>query len=256
MRLDWDTYFLGVAESVAARTDCLRGKVGAVLVDRDRRIVSTGYPGVPPGELGCLSGGCLRGQLSFEEVPSGMGYELCPPTHRHAERNCLEWANDVDRINSWMYITRPPCSECSAMLLLDGIARIVYPGGEIEIWHQVAENSFYEVSNLGNVRSWKTRGSHSGTIASSPRILIPRPQKRYPYLRFTICDGSGKNVDKKIHHAVLEAFGFPRPTPESECAHANDIATDNRLVNLRWTDRVGNWNDRSAKVKRDNGRFC
>jgi dCMP deaminase len=47
-RPDWDDYFLGIARAVAARGECVRSRVGAVLV-RDNRIVATGYNGVPAG---------------------------------------------------------------------------------------------------------------------------------------------------------------------------------------------------------------
>lgn len=63
MRPDWDTYFLGIAKAVAARADCTRRRIGAVIVDADHRIISAGYNGAPPGKPGCLSeGACPRGR--------------------------------------------------------------------------------------------------------------------------------------------------------------------------------------------------
>lgn len=47
-RPDWDSYFPAIARAVAGRADCSRRQVGAMVV-RDRRIVSTGYNGSPPG---------------------------------------------------------------------------------------------------------------------------------------------------------------------------------------------------------------
>ena len=43
----------------------------------------------------------------------------------------------------------------------------------------------------------------------------------------------------KVHHAVLEAWGFPRPKG-FECDHINGNKTDNRLVNLEWVTRGEN----------------
>lgn len=57
-RPDWDTYFLGVAQSISARADCRRRTVGAVIVSQDHRVLSTGYNGAPPGRPGCLAGAC------------------------------------------------------------------------------------------------------------------------------------------------------------------------------------------------------
>ena len=45
-RPDWDVYFLLMAQVAAARSTCMRRKVGAVLV-RGRQILSTGYNGDP-----------------------------------------------------------------------------------------------------------------------------------------------------------------------------------------------------------------
>ena len=47
-RPSWDEYFMGLANQVAERTTCLRRGVGAIIV-KDRRILATGYNGVPTG---------------------------------------------------------------------------------------------------------------------------------------------------------------------------------------------------------------
>lgn len=57
-RLDWDIYFMTIAQVVASRSTCPRASVGAVIV-KDNRILSTGYNGAPSGEPHCLEVGCL-----------------------------------------------------------------------------------------------------------------------------------------------------------------------------------------------------
>jgi dCMP deaminase len=57
-RPDWDIYFMNIAKDVAARSTCPRASVGAVIV-KDKRILSTGYNGAPPGEAHCTEVGCL-----------------------------------------------------------------------------------------------------------------------------------------------------------------------------------------------------
>ena len=49
-RPSWDEYFMKLATEVATRTTCMRRGVGAVIV-KDRRILATGYNGVPTGCL-------------------------------------------------------------------------------------------------------------------------------------------------------------------------------------------------------------
>jgi len=59
-RPGWDQYFLGIAASVAMRSTCRKVRCGAVLVDSDQRIVSTGYNGAHRGAPNCSDHGkCL-----------------------------------------------------------------------------------------------------------------------------------------------------------------------------------------------------
>ena len=66
-RPSWDEYFMKLAEEVQTRTTCLRRPVGALIV-KDKRILATGYNGVPTGLRHCNITGCLRQELG---VPSG-----------------------------------------------------------------------------------------------------------------------------------------------------------------------------------------
>jgi hypothetical protein len=47
-----------------------------------------------------------------------------------------------------------------------------------------------------------------------------------------------------VHHVVLEAFGFPRPSPKHICCHKNDIPDDNRIENLYWSYPLANMKDK------------
>lgn len=48
---------------------------------------------------------------------------------------------------------------------------------------------------------------------------------------------------KMVHRLVLEAFGFPQPSPLHIVRHKNDIPDDNRLDNLQWGLKVDNSKD-------------
>src|SRR5690606_5886840 len=56
-RPTWDEYFMTMAHFVATRATCTRRQVGAVIV-RDKRILTTGYNGSPPGLPHCSDVGC------------------------------------------------------------------------------------------------------------------------------------------------------------------------------------------------------
>lgn len=122
----WNTYFMNIAEAVAARADCRRAKYGAVLV-KDKRIASTGYNGSPAGSISCLDGLCPRGTLSEQELPhNSSNYENC--ISLHAEQNCIAYANREDCVGATLYIWggMPPCNMCRKLLKAAGVKKVVY----------------------------------------------------------------------------------------------------------------------------------
>lgn len=111
-----------LAEEVQTRTTCLRRAVGAIIV-KDKRILATGYNGVPTGLCHCEETGCLREQLG---VPSGQRHEICRGLH--AEQNAILQAAryGINIQGASIYITTQPCVVCAKMLINAGIAEIVY----------------------------------------------------------------------------------------------------------------------------------
>ena len=123
-RPGWDTYFMRIATEVATRSTCLRRQVGAILV-RDRRILATGYNGVPSGLEHCETRGCLREQAN---VPSGERHELCRGLH--AEMNAMLQAavHGISITGATLYSTHHPCSLCVKMLINCHVKRVVTTG--------------------------------------------------------------------------------------------------------------------------------
>ncbi len=120
-RPSWNEYFMRIAREVSERATCRRRKVGAVMV-REKRILTTGYNGVPRGIVHCEERGCLRDELG---VPSGERHELCRGLH--GEMNALVQAavHGVGVEGSTLYCTNRPCSLCAKMLINAGVKRIV-----------------------------------------------------------------------------------------------------------------------------------
>lgn len=129
MRPDWDTYFMDMARLAARRSSCIRRAVGAVLV-LSRRVLATGYNGVPSGVTHCEAVGCLRDRLG---VPSGERHELCRGLH--AEQNAILQAalHGVSIKGATLYCTNLPCIICAKMLINAGVRRIVYLDGYADI---------------------------------------------------------------------------------------------------------------------------
>ncbi|HWI60421.1 MAG TPA: cytidine/deoxycytidylate deaminase family protein [Symbiobacteriaceae bacterium] len=113
-RPSWDEYFMELAQVVAKRSTCNRRSVGAVLV-REKRILTTGYNGSPPGLPHCIDDGCLV-------VDNHCVRAI------HAEQNAIIQAalHGIDLRGATCYVTSSPCVHCSKMLIAAGIKRIVY----------------------------------------------------------------------------------------------------------------------------------
>lgn len=132
-RPSWDDYFLGVAWAVARRADCRRRQIGAVIVDKDRRIVSTGYNGAPSGEGSCLAGDCPRGRYTKDEVPSftegNQDFSQC--ISLHCEQNAIAWGDRSRMEGGTLYLVQldrvpvPSCDMCAKLVKAAGIVRTV-----------------------------------------------------------------------------------------------------------------------------------
>lgn len=114
-RPSWDDYFMSIAKIVATRSTCDRLRAGAVLV-KDKRIISTGYNGAPPGMPHC-------------DGPVGHKMEEghCIRTV-HAEENCILQAavtGGVSTRGATIYTTYSPCYHCFKKLAVGGVQRVV-----------------------------------------------------------------------------------------------------------------------------------
>ena len=121
-RPDWDVYFMEIAKVVAARSNCSRRHVAAVIV-KDKRIISTGYNGTPRGIKNCNEGGCPR---CNSHAPSGTGLEECICSH--GEENAIVQAayHGISVKDSTLYTTFSPCLLCAKMIINAGIREVVY----------------------------------------------------------------------------------------------------------------------------------
>ncbi|ODN89187.1 dCMP deaminase [Cryptococcus wingfieldii CBS 7118] len=121
LRPGWDTYFMTLASLASHRSNCMKRRVGALLV-RSKRILSTGYNGTPRGVRNCNQGGCSRCNGSARGGEA-LNECLC----LHAEENALLEAGR-DRIgdDSVIYCNTCPCLRCSVKIVQCGVREVVY----------------------------------------------------------------------------------------------------------------------------------
>lgn len=102
-RISRDQMFMSIALIVAERGTCDRARVGAVLVDPNKNIVSIGYNGSPSGEQHCEDAGHI------------MYNGHCIRTV-HAEQNCIDKVELLKEGQYTMYVTHYPCAKCQIAL--------------------------------------------------------------------------------------------------------------------------------------------
>ncbi|KAF4989760.1 hypothetical protein FGRMN_8911 [Fusarium graminum] len=122
LRPGWDTYFMELAALASKRSNCMKRRVGCVLVGKERRVISTGYNGTPRGLQNCAEGGCPR---CNDGNSSGVGLSTCLCIH--AEENALlEAGRERIREGSILYCDTCPCLTCSIKICQVGISEVVY----------------------------------------------------------------------------------------------------------------------------------
>ncbi|WAQ81384.1 hypothetical protein PtA15_1A725 [Puccinia triticina] len=135
IRPSWDTYFTSLANLASLRSNCMKRRVGAVLVTVDKRVLSTGYNGTPRGMVNCNEGGCGRcngknyapGRLtSRDKVVAGCGENLEECLCLHAEENALLEAGRDRITNSTLYCNTCPCLRCSIKIVQCGVKEVIY----------------------------------------------------------------------------------------------------------------------------------
>ncbi|OLN85536.1 Deoxycytidylate deaminase [Colletotrichum chlorophyti] len=125
LRPSWDAYFMSLATLASLRSNCMKRRVGAVLVGREKRVISTGYNGTPRGLQNCSDGGCSRCNSGNS---SGVGLATCLCIH--AEENALlEAGRERIREGAVLYCDTCPCLTCSIKICQVGIEEVVYAHG-------------------------------------------------------------------------------------------------------------------------------
>ena len=106
----WNMRFLEMAKMVGSWSKDPSTKVGAVIVDDNRRVVSLGYNGFPKG---------VADNNRLED--RNEKYKMIV----HAERNALLFA--TTSVHDCTIFTYPfiPCPVCAGMIIQSGIRRIV-----------------------------------------------------------------------------------------------------------------------------------
>ena len=114
--ISWDEYFMGVALLSSFRSKDPSTKVGACIVNEDKRIIGIGYNGFP---YGCHDQEFPWCKGKENELDNKYPYVV------HAEPNAI--LNSTSSLKgATMYVTLFPCNECAKLIIQSGIKRVVY----------------------------------------------------------------------------------------------------------------------------------
>ena len=94
-----------------------------------------------------------------------------------------------------------------------------------EIWKDIKGfEGLYQVSNLGQIKSFPRKGSRGGIMVGT------KHPKGYRYVTLR---KDGKQYSLKVHRLVAETF-IPNPDNLPEVNHKNEDKSDNSVENLEW----------------------
>lgn len=120
-RPGWAETWTTIAEVIASRSLCTRAQIGAVITDRDNRVVATGYNGPPAGfEHG--------GRPCTEWCPRSTATDLDPDyadcLSLHAEMNAIAVCDQQVRAGGSIYVTGHVCMMCAKIIANSGLKRV------------------------------------------------------------------------------------------------------------------------------------
>ncbi len=115
--INWDEYFMGVAQLAAKRSKDPSTQVGACIVSNDNKILSIGYNGFPIG--------CSDDDFPWEKTDTS-------PDHNkylystHSELNAILNYRGGSLEGTKLYVTLFPCNECAKAIIQSGIRTLIY----------------------------------------------------------------------------------------------------------------------------------
>lgn len=117
MVLEWEEYFMELAKLTAKRSKDPVTQVGAVIINKNKRVIGLGYNGfidIPDNDKLFP---WTKNSNNYEEIK--YSYVI------HAEANAI--LNSTSSIkDSTLYVTLFPCRECAKLIIQSGIKKIVY----------------------------------------------------------------------------------------------------------------------------------
>lgn len=126
-RPSWNQVWMQMADLMGQRSKCVRAQVGAIIVTRDQRVVSTGYNGPPAamfGTSGPCSKWCPRARSAANGESVKADYTDCFTSH--AEANALLYGDATLYRGGTIYVSSSTCYGCAKLVANSGIKTLIH----------------------------------------------------------------------------------------------------------------------------------
>lgn len=130
----WKKTAFDLIAVISQRSDDPDTQVGAVIFDRENRIVSMGYNGFPRGV------NHINYRTSRE---NGEKYRWMV----HAEQNALNFADRSRLKGSTIYVSFMPCARCAQDIIQTGIGRVIVDKHRQKAYEQNASSKYLKDKN-------------------------------------------------------------------------------------------------------------
>ncbi len=168
---EWDEYFMNIAEVVATKSKDPSSKMGCVIVDPNKRVVSMGYNG--------LLQGADESKMTLSERPMKYYFAI------HSEMNAVIFARR-DLTGCTVYNRVATCDNCLKYCLQAGIKRFVYR--ELRV-HSHATDPKHSMTNI------ETDEAIIRLLSSMPDVKTLNLSNGKTYIQ-DILDSYDKNSDE------------------------------------------------------------
>ena len=119
--ISWSNYFMELAKLTSKRSKDPSSQVGACIVNKENKIISVGYNGLPNG----MNDNDFNWSRNNDFLDSKYPY-IC-----HAEMNAIFNSNQILNLkDTIIYTTLYPCNECAKLITQSGIKKVIYLGNK------------------------------------------------------------------------------------------------------------------------------